>query len=368
MKVLEMIPIYKPFLVGNYKKYVNDALESTWISSKGSYLDLFEQVFSKKLMHGVQSTTVSNGTVALDLALRVVGIGPGDEVIVPNFTYIATANAVVRSGATPIFVDCNSTDWNLCLDDVRKCISKRTKAILAVHVYGAACNVPELLQLARDNGLYLIEDCAEAIGSYFGGKHVGTESDISTFSFFGNKTITTGEGGMVCSSNQRFIDAAKHLKSQAVSKTREYWHDEVGFNFRMTNLQAAIGVSQLEIVDKILRRKSSLYQLYQEQITSDKVQFQMEAENTVHSRWMVAIKLDTGQNAKLIREKLHAKNIETRPAFPLITDMPMYKRYKRHTPTASDISNTVICLPSYPELEEEKIMNISEIIVTELGG
>ncbi|MBS1736702.1 MAG: DegT/DnrJ/EryC1/StrS aminotransferase family protein, partial [Bacteroidetes bacterium] len=225
------IPIYQPSLSGKEKKYVLDCLDSTWISSKGKYIPLFENAFADftAIKH---AASVCNGTVALHVALVALGIGPGDEVIVPTFTYIASVNAITYTGATPVFVDSLPKTWQMDTEDVERKITNKTKAIMAVHLYGQPCDLDALKTIADNNKLFLIEDCAEAIGTYYKGKHVGGFGDIACFSFFGNKTITSGEGGMVLSNNEELLNKVAHLKGQGLAKNREYWHDLIGFNYR----------------------------------------------------------------------------------------------------------------------------------------
>lgn len=362
------IPVYQPFLEGNYKKYTQEAIDSTWISSRGPYIELFETAFSKFLGQDTFSTTVSNGTVALDLALRVLNIGPGDEVILPSFTYVATANAVVRSGAIPIFVDSENLTWNMNPSEVESSISAKTKAVLAVHIYGSACNIKAIKRLTDSHGIALIEDCAEAIGTSVDDRMAGTFGDVSTFSFFGNKTITTGEGGMVCSRDQKIIDLARHLKSQAVSKTREYWHDDIGYNFRMTNIQAAIGLSQIELVHEILKKKQNVHESYRTLLSSPLINFQSNLPNSYNSRWMVACQLNSAKLTDKVRTVLRENSIETRPTFPVVTDFEMYKKYKCKLPVAKSISSNGLCLPSFPQLSNLQISKISEIIMSEVNN
>jgi len=249
-----MIPVYQPAISDKAKEYVNDCLDSSWISSKGKYVQMFEDKFS--MMTGVRyAATCSNGTCALHLALMALGIGEGDEVIVPTFTYVASVNAIRYTGATPVFVDCDAKTWQLDPDDVAKKITPKTKAIMVVHLYGHPADMAAINWMAHGKGLFVIEDCAEAFGSKFRGEHVGQFGDISTYSFFGNKTITTGEGGMVVTNNEALYDRVLKLKGQGLAQHRQYWHDTIGYNYRMTNIQAAIGVSQLEISDNLLRAK-----------------------------------------------------------------------------------------------------------------
>lgn len=214
------IPVYQPSLRGNEKKYVNDCLDSTWISSKGEYISKFESGFAKYI-DVRNAASVCNGTVAIHLALMVLGVGQGDEVIVPTLTYIASVNAIAYTGAIPVFVDSLPDTWQVDPADVRRKITQQTKAIMAVHLYGHACDMNTLQTICSENRLFLIEDCAEAVGSLYKEKHVGTFGDISTFSFFGNKTITTGEGGMVVTNDDTLHQRAVHFKGQGLAKHRE---------------------------------------------------------------------------------------------------------------------------------------------------
>ncbi|EFG9803382.1 GDP-perosamine synthase RfbE/PerA, partial [Escherichia coli] len=241
-------PVYQPSLTGKEKEYVNECLDSTWISSKGNYIQKFENKFAEQ-NHVQYATTVSNGTVALHLALLALGISEGDEVIVPTLTYIASVNAIKYTGATPIFVDSDNETWQMSVSDIEQKITNKTKAIMCVHLYGHPCDMEQIVELAKSRNLFVIEDCAEAFGSKYKGKYVGTFGDISTFSFFGNKTITTGEGGMVVTNDKTLYDRCLHFKGQGLAVHRQYWHDVIGYNYRMTNICAAIGLAQLEQAD-----------------------------------------------------------------------------------------------------------------------
>jgi len=245
------IPIYQPSLTGNEKKYVNECLDSTWISSKGRFLAEFEEKFAA-FTDARYAASVCNGTVALHLALLVLGIGPGDEVIVPSLTYISSVNAITYTGAIPVFVDSLEDTWQMAPNDVRNKITIKTRAIMAVHLYGHPCEMDALVAIARDSRLFLIEDCAEAFGAFYHNKHVGSFGDIATYSFFGNKTITCGEGGMVVTNDRALYDRSVHFKGQGLVNNREYWHDVIGYNYRMTNICAAIGLAQLEQADVLL--------------------------------------------------------------------------------------------------------------------
>ena len=225
----EYIPVYQPFLNGNEKKYVNECLDTSWISSKGEFVSEFESQFAKYIGSNY-AVSVCNGTVAIHLALLALGIGPGDEVIVPSLTYIASVNAITYTGAVPVFVDSLQDTWQMNPEDILKKITTKTRAIMVVHLYGHPCEMDEICSIAKKYDIYIIEDCAEAIGSKYKGQMVGSFGDIAAFSFFGNKTITTGEGGMVVTNDQTLHDRASHFKGQGLAKYREYWHDVIGYN------------------------------------------------------------------------------------------------------------------------------------------
>jgi perosamine synthetase len=345
------IPVYQPSLTGNERAYVNEALDSGWISSKGVFIGRFEEAFAARI--GVRhALTVANGTVALHLCLLALGLGPGDEVIVPAFTYIASVNCITYVGATPVFADSCADTWQLDPEEVRRRITPRTRAIMAVHVYGHPCDLAALRALADEFGLYLVEDCAEAFGSTFEGREVGTWGDIGAFSFFGNKTITTGEGGMVVTGSDELRDKVFRLKGQGLSKDREYWHDLVGYNYRMTNLQAAIGLAQLEQADAFIAGKRQLAAWYQEDLQGlEGVTFHPASPNVRHTYWMCTVMLDDASRRVGLRAHLAAQGIETRPSFPPIHLMPPYERPGLDLPVACSLGSRGLNLPSWPGLE-----------------
>lgn len=355
------IPIYQPDLGGNEKKYVNECLDTSWISSRGRFVTEFESRFATRI--GVEhAVTVSNGTVALHLALMALGIGPGDEVIVPTLTYIASANSIAYTGATPVFVDSRRDTWQIDPEDVRRHITPRTRAIMPVHLYGQACDMDALIAIAREHRLFIVEDCAEAFGTLYKGRHVGTFGDISTFSFFGNKTITTGEGGMVVSNDKTLIERARHLKGQGLAAHREYWHDVVGYNYRMTNIQAAIGLAQLERADEFIGRKRDLAEHYRAALQDLPVECHTEAPDTVHSYWMFSILVQNADLRDPLRLHLANAGIETRPLFFPMHTMPMYARnYRKHS-VAEDLAWRGINLPSWPGLSGEQVATVASVI------
>ena len=257
----DRLPVYRPDLSGNERAYVLDCVDSSWISSIGVYIERFEAAVAD--VTGAQhAISVSNGTVALHLALHCLDIGPGDEVIVPTFTYIASVNTIAQTGATPVFAESGVHDWLVDPADIERRITPRTKAIMVVHLYGAACDMARIMEIASRHGLKVIEDCAEALGTTIDGRHVGTFGDLGTFSFFGNKTVTTGEGGMVIAGNDELAARLRMTKGQGQSLTRRYWHEVIGFNYRMTNIAAAIGLGQIERLEAILERKHAIAETY----------------------------------------------------------------------------------------------------------
>jgi perosamine synthetase len=351
------IPIYQPTLSGNERKYVNECLDSTWISSKGTFISRFEQQFAKAV--GVKhATAVCNGTIALHLAMLTLGIGPGDEVIVPTLTYIASVNAIAYVGATPVFVDSLESTWQMDPADVERKISSRTRAILAVHLYGHPCDMDALTSIARKHDLFLVEDCAEAFGSLYKGRHVGSFGDIATYSFYGNKTITTGEGGMVVTNDQTLYERAVSYKGQGLAKYREYWHDVIGYNFRMTNICAAIGLAQLEQAEQILVKKRQIADWYRTELAGLPVTMHKESSEVRHSYWMCSVLVDNAAQREPLRNYLAEKGIETRPLFYPVHTMPMYsEKYQRH-PISEDLGWRGINLPSWPGLGFEQVRDI----------
>ena len=361
-KVLNMIkyPVYKPFLNGNEKKYVDECLDTTWISSKGHFVEDFEKSFSSYIgmNHGA---AVCNGTAAIQVAIKALDIKPGDEVICPVFTYIASVNPVTEAGATPILVDCLKDSWQMNPEEIKRKITNKTKAIIAVHLYGQPCNIEEIKSIAIDNNLYLIEDCAEAIGSKYNNKRVGSFGDISCFSFFGNKTITCGEGGMVLTNDDLLYKKILYTKNQGNDFNKEYWHNQIGFNYRMTNIQAAIGLAQFENIDKFIEKKRQIAKWYQECLNKLPIVFHKECKQSYHTYWMNTILTRTPEERIALRDFLKSNGIETRPTFYPINRFPMYLSDEKY-PIAEEITYRGINLPSYPQLEKDDIVNICNCI------
>lgn len=354
-------PVYQPSLAGNEKKYVQECLDSTWISSKGRFIGEFEKAFAAFI--GVpHAAAVCNGTVALHVALLALGVGPGDEVIVPSLTYVASVNAIRYTGAEPVFADVRPDTWQLDPDEVEKRIGPRTRAVMAVHLFGHPCEMDRLAGLAARNNLFLVEDCAEAFGSRYQGVHVGGIGHVSTFSFFGNKTITTGEGGMVVSPDKALIERAIHIKGQGLAPNREYWHDIVGYNYRMTNICAAIGLAQLERAKELIARKRKIAEWYKGYLADVPLALQGEFGEVVHSYWMVSALVARAEQRDPLRAALAAAGIETRPLFFPVHTMPMYARGGEKLPVTEDLSGRGLTLPSWPGLGRENVAEICAAI------
>ena len=353
------IPVASPCLDGNEMSYVTECIQTNWISSQGKFVMQFEKQFED--YHKVsKALAVSNGTVAIHLALVALGIKEGDEIIVPDFTFAASINAIIQSKATPVIVDIDRDTWNICPKAIEKAITPRTRAIMPVHLYGYPCDMNSIMFIAKKHNLLVVEDCAEALGSFYKGVPVGSFGDASTFSFFGNKTITTGEGGMVLFKDGAIGDLAVMLRDHGMSKTRRYWHEFVGFNYRMTNLQAAIGVAQMEKLDFFVERKqwiAKAYTMCLEKIGGFKVP--QNSQDVINSYWLYTfIVLDNlGITRDDLIDKLAKKGIETRPVFYPLHTMPPYKNFGSSEVLQNSIwvSSHGLSLPSSVSLTEKEL-------------
>jgi perosamine synthetase len=360
------IPIAKPSLGKEELANITKAVKSSWISSLGKFINLFEKEFAKYcgVKYGIATF---NGTVALHLALATLGIKKGEEVIIPNLTYVATANVVRYCGAKPVFIDSHPDYW--CLDPakIEEKITKKTKTIIPVHLYGHPSDMDKIMELARKYNLYVIEDAAEAHGAEYKGKKVGSFGDISCFSFYGNKVITCGEGGMCLTNNKKLAEKMRFLKDQAMSSTKRYWHPIIGFNYRMTNLQAAIGLAQLKKIEKFIKKKRKIAKYYREKLRdlAEKklITLQPEMPWAKSVYWMSSILIE--DKARISRDKLMRKlekeGIDTRPFFYSVNTLPPYKD-KEKFPVAENLSRKGINLPSSVDLTEKEIDFISKKI------
>jgi perosamine synthetase len=368
------IPVASPSLSGNEAKYLMECVASNWISSQGKFVNRFEEVFAD-FIGSRFGVSVCNGTMALHLALETLGIGVGDEVIVPSLTFAATANAVIYTGATPVFVDSEMDTWNIDPLKIREKINKQTKAIIPVHLYGQPTKMNEIKAIANKHQLFVIEDAAEAHGAEYNGQKVGKIGDVGIFSFFGNKIITTGEGGMLVTDDEQIYNKAKILRDHGMSPDKKYWHPYVGYNYRMTNMQAAIGCAQMERVDEILAKKIQIAETYEECLGGvNNIKLPPKNEWSKNIYWMYSIVLDgeierEGLRDRLI-EQLNQKGIECRPMFYPLHQMPPYQERNSSSglETAEYLSKNVMSLPSYIDIKLREVRYISEQLITILNS
>jgi perosamine synthetase len=349
------IPWAKPTFGDREREYVVDALTSSWVSG-GPYVERFEHALNRH-MESSHGLTVSNGTAALHLALLALGIGPGDEVIVPDFSFVAPGNMVRAVGATPVFADIDSRTW--CLDpaDAEKRITARTRAIVTVHLYGNVSDMDGLLSLTQARRLLLVEDVAEAAFSRYRHRYAGTFGDAGCFSFQATKTITTGEGGYVTTGSSDLDDRMRIIRDHGMRRGKRYWHDVVGHNFRLTNLQAALGLAQFESLDRIIADRQRMYRSYAERLAHVAgVTFQYFPPEVDPVVWAVALRLDPSAfrfDRDGVISALAEIGIETRPGFYPFSVMPLYE--SEPIPIAERIGATVISVPSFPTLTDDEI-------------
>ncbi|HWA74545.1 MAG TPA: DegT/DnrJ/EryC1/StrS family aminotransferase [Polyangiaceae bacterium] len=365
------IPVCEPLLLGRELEYVSEAVSKGWISSSGSFVNKFEARFSEHL--GVRhSVTVSNGTAALHLALVAAGVGPGDEVIVPTFTMIASAAAVCYAGATPVFVDCERDTFNLDVQGVEAKLTERTRAIMPVHIYGLPCDMDPLLDLGRRHGLVVVEDAAEAIGSLYKGRACGALGELGCFSFFANKVITTGEGGMVVTNDDALAEKLRYYKNLCfpLGGPRRYVHEHIGFNYRMPNTSAAIGLAQLERVEDYVTRRRENARRYNERLAGQRgITIPVDRAWARNSFWMYSILIedDFGLPRDRVMALLGERGIETRSFF-----VPMHQQrglaaygcdVSGSYPNAEHVSPRGLYLPSGSGLSEEQIERVCRELI-----
>lgn len=356
------LPVASPAFAGNELRYVTECVLTNWISSQGRFVTEFERTFAKfcGVKHGI---AVSNGTVALHLALVLAGIGPGDEVIVPTWTFAATANAVRYTGATPIFADSDPLTWTVDPVDVERRINQRTKAVIPVHLYGHPSDMDPIMELARRYDLFVIEDAAEAHGAMYQGRRVGSIGHVGCFSFFGNKIITTGEGGMLTTNDNQVAERARMLRDHGMSRTRRYWHEAVGFNYRLTNLQAAVGVAQMERIETILAQRAAIAASYcNGLIGEERLQLPAEAPWAQRVTWLYTVLVNEDIDRDRVMQELEAKGIDSRPGFFPLHSMPPYRAEKRF-PIAESLARRAISLPTWLPMGQDQIARICLALV-----
>lgn len=364
-----MIRVCEPLLAGNEMRYVADCVESNWISSHGDYVDRFERGFAQYCgcEFGVSTT---NGTTALHLAVAALGIGPSDEVILPAFTMISSAFAVAYTGATPVLVDADPRTWTMDVSMIEESITSKTKAIMVVHIYGHPCNMDPILAIAKEYSLFVIEDAAEAHGAEYKSKKVGGLGHIGCFSFYANKIITTGEGGMVVTNDDQLAANARRLKDLGFLPERRFLHRGIGFNYRMTNIQAAIGLAQFERIDYLLEKRRSNARHYGQLLQGiSAIGLPCEESWARNVYWMYGITIEacspmgTGE----LMEELRCRGIETRAFFvpmhqqPCFLNMGLFEG--EHYPTAEELSRKGLYLPSGPTLTEDQIRSVCDAVI-----
>lgn len=358
------VPVATPDLTGNELKYLTDAFLSTWISSAGEYINRFENQFASfcGTEYGVAT---SNGTTAIHLALDALNVREGDEVIVPDLTFAATINAVLYTRATPVVVDVETDSW--CIDpaEIEKVITPKTKAIIPVHIYGQPCNMEAIMDIANKHNLYVIEDCAEAHGATFKGKKVGSFGHINTFSFFANKIITTGEGGICLTNDKELNDKMRVLRDHGMNKNKRYWHDVIGYNYRMTNMQAAVGCAQMERIDDIITYRDELEASYREILKDlDFIQFQPRLKDRRKTVWLVSALIEEDKRQDFI-DFYKSHSIDIRPFFFPLSQMDLYKKYSFSYEVSHQLSKTGISFPTHKNVHLDKFRKVTDLYLQE---
>ena len=349
------IPWASPHFWGNEEQYVVDALKSSWISG-GAYVDRLEQDFAQ-FCDVSYAVAASNGTTALHMAYLALDIGPGDEVIVPGFGFMAAANIAIHIGAKPVFSEVNPESWCMTVEDIENCVTSKTKAIVPIHTYGNVCDMNPIMEFAESENLIVVEDAAEAIGSKYMGKMAGTIAPMGIYSFQATKTITTGEGGAVVTESTELRDRMRLFKSHGMSSKR-YWHEVAGHNFRLTNMHAAMGCAQLEQITQIIRERDRVYKKYLDLLEdADGVVFQRYSSQVEPVVWAIAMTLDNKifpQGRDEVMKQMLDIGIETRPGFYPASSMPdIYGEMQ--LPICEYLSGQIISLPSSPTLTDDDI-------------
>lgn len=347
------------------KQYLNRCIDSTFVSTFGPFIGEFEDKFSQ-YVGTKRAISTQSGTAAIHLALHELGIGPGDEVIVPVITFIASVNPITYVGATPVFVDIDPSSWNMDPEKVEKAITKNTKAILPVHIYGNPCDMAAITEISQRHGIPIIEDATESLGASYHGKMTGTFGSMACFSFNGNKVITTGGGGMITTDDEKLAEHMKFLVNQARDESKGYYHPEIGFNYRMTNLEASLGLAQFERLPEFLQKKKRYSEIYREILTGVKeIEFQEEYPDSISSWWLSSIKINhPTKDIPQIQKELKEKAIPTRRIFVPITEFPPYEKYKKEEyPNSYELYEKGLNLPSSTLNSEEQVEFVARTVL-----
>ena len=369
-----MIPVCEPSLTDRERELLLECFDQGWVSSHGPYVDRFEEAWAAYcgMAYGV---AVSSGTAGLDIAAALLDLHPGDEVIMPAFTIISCAQPIVGRGGVPVLVDLDPVFWQMQVDQIRASITPKTRAIMVVHLYGHPADMDPVSQLAREYELLVIEDAAEAHGAQYKGRLCGGLGDISVFSFYANKLITTGEGGMLLTNREDAAARARSFRNLCFQPSRRFLHEQIGFNYRLTNLQAAIGLGQIERMDGIVRKKRQIAQAYRERLKDiDGLQLPAEASWAKSIYWVYGIVVDEalGVDARLLANRLKARGVETRPFFLGMHQQPVFRNMglflKDEFPVSERLSRQGLYLPSGLSLRDEDIEYICGAVRSALSG
>lgn len=354
-----------PDVSGREEEYLRDCIQTGWVSSLGSYVERFERDFATLTRHDF-GVSVNSGTAAIHLALRALDVGPQHEVILPALTFASSANCVLYQGARPVFADCRADDWNIDPADLESLITDRTAAIMPVHLYGAPCAMDEIMAIAARHNVPVVEDCAEAHGATYHDEPVGGFGRVGCFSFYGNKILTTGEGGMCVTSDAALDERLRVLRDHGMNKQRRYWHDEVGYNYRMTNLQAAVGCAQLERLDEFVARRRWIAEQYRQRLEGTELVLPRELPETVNVYWLYTAILPeryTESDRDAAIAHLDADAVESRPFFYSLPRMPPYREFARPLPHSERMATRGITLPSYFALGEAEIDRVTDSLI-----
>lgn len=362
----KFLPISQPSIGDREVAYVSDAVRSGWVSSLGSHIEEFERQFA--VFCGTRyALTTSNGTTGLHLALVAAGVKAGDEVIIPDLTFVATANAVAYIGAKPVLVDIDAD--TLCISGaaIERAVTSRTRAIVPVHLYGHPADMDPIIEIAARHELLVVEDAAEAHGAEYRGRRVGSLGLCGVFSFYGNKVITTGEGGMITTDDEKLYRKAKHLRDHAMSATRRYWHEEIGYNYRLTNIQAALGVAQLERINEFLAKRREIMAWYRERLSTDaRLRLNRAAKWAKSAYWMICVEVDglNDDSRQSLMSRMREHGVDSRPYFYPLSDMPVF--HGGETPVTHRYARCGLNLPSYVDLTKQDVDRVCSVFLAAL--
>lgn len=358
------IPLSFPTIGEREAEYVMDCLRTKWISSVGAYVERFEKAFAD-VTGSRHALSCSNGTAALHLALLALGLEPSDEVITPTLTFVACANAVTYCGGTPVFVDVDPETWCVDVEQIERNITSRTRGIIAVHLRGHPADMNAVMTIARRHGLFVVEDAAQAHGARIHGKPAGSIADVATFSFFGNKMLTTGEGGMVTTNNDEVAARIRLLKNQGMTAQKRYWHPVVGYNYRLTNVQAAIGLAQVERLEEQLARHREVAAWYRHELSGvGGLAWQVEREWALHAWWQFVVIVDESfaLDRDVVLDHLQKAGVDARRIYYPMHQLPIYEQAaaSRRFPVADRLAARAVCLPTWAGLSRDDVRFVCE--------